>query len=311
MYLLLFLLFLFVVSVNGSPCYELVAPGYHCNALASGQQTSFTTYSPQECFDACINNNPFTWGTANSFHWRANTCWCNLNDCGPSQQGGGGTSSYSGYRILYELSGAECIAVKMLDDIEPAGCYNLTYVGTRAFMECKQECCGFDAFAHRTSDNDCKCYSKDPRGVICDEYGSQSEGLGYDLYIYDNEHCPGNKTAVCEAEEAVAVDIMQNPYPRRLWPSWITFFHLPCTDPFIPYKVTFAGYQSGSLSNNIFPRPGYADCSDYCKGYYQDEWCDYYSTDPNFDCFVAECYFDGGDCTCYHETDSRIALSRS
>ena len=145
-------------------------------------------------------------------------------------------------------------------------------------MECKQECCGFDAFAHRTGDNDYKCYSKDPRGVICDEYGSQSEGLGYDLYIYDNEHCPGNKTAVCEAKRLLHW-ISYRTHTRRLWPNWITFFHLPCTI-IHTYKVTFAGYQSGSLSNNIFPGKVMLTVRIMCKGYYQDEWCDYYSTDP-------------------------------
>ena len=49
MYLLLFLLFLFVVSVNATPCYELVAPGYDCNkyggAVWTGQ--SGLWYQPQ------------------------------------------------------------------------------------------------------------------------------------------------------------------------------------------------------------------------------------------------------------------------
>ena len=55
MYLLLFLLFLFVVSVNATPCYELVAPGYDCNkyggAVWTGQSGLGTyTSNAEDCF---------------------------------------------------------------------------------------------------------------------------------------------------------------------------------------------------------------------------------------------------------------------
>ena len=100
---------------------------------------------------------------------------------------------------------------------------------------------------------------------------------------------------------------MQNPYPQKLWPNWLKTFAASCGEPFAGYSF---GVPEPHNTTNFFG----PSCHRTCKNFYQDEWCDYDSNHPDSEtnCFIADCHYDGGDCTCYHEFDNHYcAISTS
>ena len=155
-------------------CYKLLREGYHCNkknrARDEGQQQVKNSddshpSSAKECFQRCMELNPFSFGDVHSFHWENDDtprCFCNKNDCDVNVDSTidddytyqGESDYWNAYAIL---SGTDCVASELTTS-QFSDCLSCsTVTGSTGLSNSDGSACECDAANNFVSDGAGRC----------------------------------------------------------------------------------------------------------------------------------------------------------